>query len=134
MENYRPISGYGLGYDTTGPSIIKLVEDRTGLRIFFETKTDDGYALRFSDVLQFRYGSEITRLKTLRNLEDSDTGLVNIVENSEFISWFHIESNSIYENQRIVHYCIITCDDIVDILTRFPPDLINGIKSFKGFE
>jgi hypothetical protein len=45
------------------------------------------------------------------------------VENSEFMSWFHLQSCSVRSNQSLIHYAIGTVNDIVDVLALSPPQI-----------
>ena len=43
------------------------------------------------------------------------------VKNSNYSKWFIKESCGIYTEQELYHYCIISDDDIIDILTYYQP-------------
>lgn len=79
------------------------------------------------EVLSFRCSDEGRRIKTINDL-DKVYGLdfyknqnYFIIENSEYIKRFNEETYDIYKNFNIVHYVFILSDDIIDILSTFPP-------------
>jgi len=45
------------------------------------------------------------------------------VKNSNYLKWFHKESNNIYELDTVEHYVFITSDDVVEILSKYPPKI-----------
>ncbi len=46
-----------------------------------------------------------------------------IVNNSKLTSWVLEESCGFYDNSEIIHYCIVTQDDVIDILATFEPQI-----------
>jgi len=54
------------------------------------------------------------------------------VENSKLTKWAEEESCGFYVSEQLTHYCIVTCEEIIDVLSTFEPSII--IKSMKGTE
>ena len=54
------------------------------------------------------------------------------VENSKLTKWAEEESCGFYVSEQLTHYCIVTCEEIIDGLSTFEPSII--IKSMKGAE
>ena len=52
------------------------------------------------------------------------------VENSKLAKWAEEESCGIYEAGQLTHYCIVTCEEIIDVLSTFEPSII--IKSMNN--
>lgn len=46
------------------------------------------------------------------------------VENSDFIQWAVKESCGFYSEEELLHFCIVTSNDVVDILSSGEPDII----------
>ena len=43
------------------------------------------------------------------------------VKNSELIKWCVQESCEFYENNQLKHYCIVTSEEMIDIVSTFEP-------------
>ena len=51
------------------------------------------------------------------------------VENSKLAKWAEEESCGFYESEKLLHFCIVTSDDIVDVLSTFEPNIsISAIR------
>ncbi|ERN39810.1 hypothetical protein KR51_00037220 [Rubidibacter lacunae KORDI 51-2] len=53
-------------------------------------------------------------------LEDVD---FFIIEDSDYLAWFELTSQGIYENKVVNHYAIYTLNDCLDILSAYPPQV-----------
>ncbi|ASS89275.1 hypothetical protein ACTHHL_06005 [Aeribacillus composti] len=103
----------------------------------------DGVILEFSDengekkvvvnfkegVLSYRNTDEGSLLETLNYLDQyygtdfySDWSLFK-VKNSEYLKWFHKESCGIYESREVEHYVFLTSNDVIEILSIYPPSI-----------
>lgn len=69
-----------------------------------------------------RIANESYRLKTLPLLPADPTSFY-IVENSEFINWFHEDSLGIYSSDPLFHLAIIT-DEWIDIICNEEPSIM----------
>jgi len=47
-----------------------------------------------------------------------------IVENSSYIEWFNLQSYDIYKNYDPKHYIFLTPNDIVEVVSNYPPKII----------
>jgi hypothetical protein len=72
----------------------------------------------FKHHLAYRVVSESGRLKSLDNVSLKQFCKT---ENSEFIAWFKDEALGIYDDRRLIHYAIVNLDNIVDIISEYPP-------------
>lgn len=45
------------------------------------------------------------------------------VEESDFLEWFHLQSDGVYENRDLQHFSICTSNDIVDLITYDTPKI-----------
>ncbi|MCM1259108.1 MAG: hypothetical protein NC307_14830 [Roseburia sp.] len=43
------------------------------------------------------------------------------VENSDLINWCVEESCGFYENNQLMHFCIVTSEEMIDIISTFEP-------------
>ncbi|WP_139253997.1 hypothetical protein [Marinobacterium iners] len=66
--------------------------------------------------------NESYRLETIDKIPD-DRYLILTVENSRLAEWFHKESKGIYSDDDVVHYLIITSDEVIDVLSSIPPSI-----------
>ncbi|MBW8707887.1 MAG: hypothetical protein JF627_01210 [Alphaproteobacteria bacterium] len=61
--------------------------------------------------------------QTLQDINES-AGLgtrLYLVEDSEYLRWFHFESENIHKAQSLAHYCLTTIDSIIDVISFEPP-------------
>jgi len=49
------------------------------------------------------------------------------VEESEFLEWFHSQSDGIYKNRDIQHFSICTSNDIIDLITHDIPEIVPSV-------
>lgn len=45
------------------------------------------------------------------------------VEESDFLKWFHLQSDGIYKNRDLQHFSICTSNDIIDLITYDIPKI-----------
>lgn len=74
----------------------------------------------------FRVTDEGDLLKMLG--EQSGKMLLGIykVEGSTYLEWFNDQSDNIHSKDNIVHYLIVTLNDVVDVLSSVPPIISNN--------
>lgn len=46
------------------------------------------------------------------------------IENSSFIKWAMSECFGLYQNHNLLHFCIVTADDVVDIIASCKPEFV----------
>lgn len=89
-------------------------------------------ALKFlfdGEILSFCCSDEGRRLKTINDLDQKyGTDFYTnqnyfIIENSEYVNKFNKETYDIYKNYQITHYVFLLSDDVIDILSAFPPSV-----------
>ncbi|MEP3279147.1 MAG: hypothetical protein ABJN26_25375 [Stappiaceae bacterium] len=99
-----------------------LLDDTDGLHLVF-VRSDEQKTIKisFDTYLSFRNADEGDRLKFLNEVEGLEKWPLYIVENSEFLKWFHEQTYNIHQAVDIKHYAFITPDDIVEILARDAP-------------
>lgn len=43
------------------------------------------------------------------------------VENSKLVDWAAEESCGFYEKERLIHFCVVTGEDLIDVISTFEP-------------
>ena len=86
--------------------IIQIIFDSS---VFSYKITDEGNLLTTFDYLNSNYPKEFL-----------DNSLFKI-KNSKYLLWFHNENYNIFEDFNIEHYFFKTHDDIVEVLSNYPP-------------
>lgn len=51
------------------------------------------------------------------------------VENSKLAKWAEEESCGFYVSEKLLHFCIVTGEDVIDILSTFEPDISISVVS-----
>lgn len=104
-------------YDTNGIEIVLECENENiAIRILFD-----------SSVLAFRGSDEGRRLSTIIFLEENYGSAFYAnwtffkIDNSSYVQWFNEETYNIYSNYHIEHYVFLSADDIVEVLSIYPP-------------
>ncbi len=53
------------------------------------------------------------------------------VENSKLAKWAEEESCGFYKSEKLLHFCIVTNEDIIDVLSTFEPNIFISVVSKK---
>lgn len=85
--------------DASGSRIELIFPRRLALRI-----TDEGDRLRSMDVFDGRAATPL-----------------GVIENSRWVDWLVAESLDIRAHESLKHWCIVTPDDIVEVIAHDPP-------------
>lgn len=99
-----------------------LHDDYEGFRLLLKGGSEQDKVLRitFDRALSYRNTDEGDLLKTI-NKQNSGGWSLYIVSNSDYLKWFSEESQSIHEDEDIIHYAIYTPNDCLDVLSSYPP-------------
>lgn len=101
----------------------RIVDSDIGLEIFVHlSKTDSKFRLLFDPYIAYKNMDESYRAKTFDRNGGFDSSL-NIVRNSSWLEWLHVESQGYYIENNITHYAIITDADCIDVLSQFEPEI-----------
>jgi hypothetical protein len=107
-----------------------LFQDRSGLKIQFESEDNRKVIVIFEhSVLSYRVTDEGDLLQTI-SFWSSEYGNdffswpLYKSSNSSFINWFNEESCGKFEEEHIEHYVFITPNEIIEVLSAIPPQLI----------
>lgn len=101
-----------------------LYDDYEGFRLLLrsENSQEGIIRIRFDAHLAYRNTDESERLQTLNNhIQLCGHWPLFIVEESDFTEWLIVESYVIRNATDIVHYMIVTPNDIVDVLSVEAP-------------
>jgi hypothetical protein len=95
--------------------------------LLIQISSDDNRRLNvaFDSYLAYRKMDEGDALLMLEHMKRSGgtTKTFYRVENSEFMSWFHVQSCGVRSGQSLIHYAIGTTNDIVDVLALSSPQI-----------
>lgn len=107
--NDLPDNFYFYGLNSTGSDLVILLKD---------SQFDRVLEIKFSGVLGYRVVKEAARSKTLYE----NTSLVGFETstNSEFLRWFKVESEGIFDDWQLIHYVICNSDNIIDVISGPP--------------
>lgn len=107
----------------------ELIKTKGAMKILLKSE-EQNIALKFlfdGEVLSFCCSDEGRRLKTINELDKKyGTDFYKnqsyfIKENSRYVNKFNKETYNIYNNFKILHYVFLLSDDVIDILSAFPP-------------
>jgi hypothetical protein len=113
-----------------GPvSCVDFLDDKKGFTVKLTDSmgADAKYAVNFGWVYSYKVSNESFRLRLLDELHKDNLYKNHqffFVENSEWISWLHTETQRVYEGHNIKHYLIITSEDVIDVLSEHEPTVI----------
>lgn len=77
--------------------------------------------LSFDWVHSFRLTDEGDLLKMQDEQQGNMLTGIYLVENSSYLRWFNEQSADVHINEGIIHYLIITTNDVVDVLSSEKP-------------
>ena len=77
----------------------------------------------FGWVHSLRMTDEGDLLKTLGEGLFQGLGIF-IVKNSSYYEWFNTQSSGIHEYEEIKHYCLVTANEVVEVLASIEPEVI----------
>jgi hypothetical protein len=108
--------------------VTRLVQDSDGTRIILD---DDKNIIEiFFDGVPFliRIATEGIRMRTWSEIQLKYQDKLFFrnwffyqVQNSKLVEWAIGESCDIYDSEQLTHYCIVTSEELIDILASFEP-------------
>ena len=93
--------------------------------VWNSSNRDQHLIIRFPELpiaTRFTYDSQ--RLVSFRALPEGFSHFINVVRNSNFISWLNYESLEIYKNDPLNHFTILVDDEWIDVITSDFPEII----------
>lgn len=106
----------------------RIVDEGGILNIFLEDESGGTLKVSFNAYLAFRKMDEGDAVHTLADIEEtSEPGTrLYAVADSEYLRWFHFESEAIHKAHKLHHYCLTTVDSVIDVISFDPPDVSNA--------
>lgn len=106
----------------------RIADEGGVLEVFLEDEAGKKLKVSFNAYLAFRKMDEGDAVLTLADIDETAEPGTRLygVTNSEYLRWFHFESESIHKNQKLAHYCLTTIDSVIDIISFDPPSVSNA--------
>lgn len=94
--------------------------------------TLDGVNSDFRVFFDWSHSFRVTDEGDLLEMLGEQRGKIRVgiykVEGSSYLEWFNGQSFNIHEKENVIHYLIVTVNDIVDVLSSEPPVISNCSK------
>jgi hypothetical protein len=103
-----------------------VYDDYEGFRVLIRAAegAERVYKIKFETYLGYRNIDESNRYRSLELFPcNSNEWCLFKTYNSDFINWIKNESGGKYDDDQIIHFAILTQNDILDILTLKEPTL-----------
>ncbi len=102
-----------------------IIDDYEGFRILLKgtEKTDKMLRIQFNVALAYRNSDEGDRLKSLSEWASYEKHSLFQVDESNFIDWFLEQNYSKYKKEELVHYLIMTPNDVIDVISLEKPNV-----------
>lgn len=117
----------------SAPVVERLIDDDSGINVWLRLRgVSRLLRVRFESVVAYRNINESYRLSTWSAMDGHGWGGNCItVENSRWIDWLREEAGGVLDSVALMHYCIFTDEDCIDVVTEFEPDVqwVDGLGS-----
>lgn len=130
MEQWKKYLSKVIEWPVVVADYARISDNEQGLTIDLVFESYPIVRFAFEDsVLSYTVCDEGRRLKTLSFITeqygaDACKGCpVFIVEGSSYLRWFNAESFDTLSGFEIMHLVIVTSNDIVDLLSTYPPEI-----------
>lgn len=119
LEQFEPVSlSPALPADSNMDAIH---DDAEGLAIVLTAADGASFLIRFAMRLAFRVTDEGDRLRSMEYLDGRAATPIGIIKNSSWLRWFIEETLDIRKADPLTHWCVVTPNDIVDVLSKEAP-------------
>ena len=119
MESFVPTSTDPIIPASSNLSLLQ--DDSSGLILVLEAPDETSYEIHFPGHLAYMVTDEGDRLRSMEYLTGRAATPVGCIENSKWKGWFVEESLGIREADQLIHWCIVTPNDIIDIIALESP-------------
>jgi len=106
----------------------RIADEGGVLDVFLEDEAGKRLKVSFPAYLAFRKMDEGDAVHTLADIDETaepGTRLYSVAD-SEYLRWFHFESEAIHKSHQLTHYCLTTVDSVIDVISFDPPDVSNA--------
>ena len=106
----------------------RIIDEGGVLDVFLEDEAGKRLRVSFNAYLAFRKMDEGDAIHTLADIDETaelGTRLYSVVD-SEYLRWFHFESEAIHRSHKLTHYCLTTVDSVIDVISFDPPNVSNA--------
>lgn len=103
----------------------RLVDSVGELRIALSDDAGQKVVIRFDSHLCYRRMDEGDALDAVRDLA-ATAGTAKVfyrAEKSDFLDWFHAQSQGVYLGRALQHFAICTVHEIIDVIAFKTPDM-----------
>ena len=97
-----------------------LRDDASGLMLVLTSTGDKNCAIHFPRRLAYQVTDEGDRLRSMEFLAGRAATPLGRIENSRWKAWFVEETLNIRGEDTLIHWCIVTPNDIVDVIRGKP--------------
>jgi hypothetical protein len=99
-----------------------LHHDYEGFRLILrDDKSGQVLRITFDPPLTYRNTDEGDLILFFKNCKLPEKWPLFKMKNSNYLKWFHEQSLNIREDEKPIHYLIITPDDCIDVISSFTP-------------
>ena len=98
-----------------------LRDDASGLMLILTSPNGKNYEIRFPRRLAYQVTDEGDRLRSMEYLAGRAATPLGRIGNSRWKAWFVEETLNIREADALVHWCVVTPNDIVDVIAGEAP-------------
>ncbi|WP_264272367.1 hypothetical protein [Duffyella gerundensis] len=123
-ENLKNIENYGFIFENR--FLLDLRYSSGALQITLsstEENKGDEIQVVFDWIHSFRVTDEGDLLKLQDELNGQMVMGIYTVKGSGYLTWFNDQSANIHDNDEIVHYLIVTIEDVIDVLSSVNPSI-----------
>lgn len=103
-------------------SVVSLLrDDSSGLTVVLTAPDETSYEIRFPRRLAYLVTDEGDRLRSMDYLNARAATPLGCIENSKWKEWFVEETLEIRKADALIHWCIVTPNDIIDVIAEESP-------------
>ena len=106
----------------------RIIDEGGVLVVLLTDEANKSLRVAFNAYLAFRKMDEGDAFHTFADIEETSQPGTHLyaVADSEYLRWFHFESEATHKSQKLTHYCLTTVDSVIDVISFEPPDVSNA--------
>ena len=103
-------------------SELKLLrDDLSEFQLLLTAPNELTYKISFPNVLAYQLTDEGDRLRSMDYLNGKAETPIGRINNSTWLKWFVEETLHIRDSDTLVHWCIVTPNSIIDVISEKEP-------------